>query len=132
MRAATVLAVLLTLSCNARFRFDESADAAAMRPPPCSGDGECGLPSLHCEAASGACVECTTDEHCAIGPLPRCDLARLRCVECLQSSECPAGGVCEPSTLHCRATCTTVADCAPGSLECEFEEGHNVCEQCET
>ncbi len=65
-------------------------------------------------AASGPCVECTRDEHCAKNPGAlgsRCDLEARRCV-CGANSDCAKnlrGPVCDPVKKIC--TCKSSAQC---------------------
>jgi hypothetical protein len=66
------------------------------------------------DPASGGCVACTEDRHCAAMPDvdgPYCDTSTMECVECLDSNHCanhPGGAVCEGNACHC----TTDADCS--------------------
>lgn len=81
-----------------------------------------------CDAGSGACKECLTDEHCAVArpgePLKRkCDTATNTCVGCLDSVDCAnnstaksAGlATCDPGLKSC-IECTSNSDCAGRQL----------------
>ncbi len=138
LSALGIAALALTLgaagaACQHAFRFDPSADAGAdtppSRPPPCLDDTGCGLGSLHCEEASGACVECTSDPHCASAGRARCDLATNRCVECSVDADCGANRSCALTVRRCVDRCDLLTDCPTGAGECELSVG--LCESCD-
>jgi hypothetical protein len=114
----------------------------------CGKDGDCARP-LHCHAASGACVACTLDEHCASslcddttrtckgctsqsecrGATPRCDVDDRRCVQCTFSAQCGPNEVCEAAAHACAARCRENADCAGTNRPiCAVAAG--VCVEC--
>ncbi|MGD8863935.1 MAG: hypothetical protein PVI30_28225 [Myxococcales bacterium] len=106
---------------------------------PCRTDQDCpGKLASHCDAASGRCVTCTTDAHCAGRNWSRvCDAKNARCVECLRDSHCTSqtlGSACKGGTCNCSSgsdckgnlngalchggfkvcSCTTDSDCPAG------------------
>lgn len=58
-----------------------------------------------CDPASGACVECFEDAHCAGAGV--CDRATKTCVECLSDADCGPGGRCHERAPVCVADCCT-------------------------
>lgn len=55
-----------------------------------------------CQASSGRCVACLSDEGCS-APTPYCDVFGGRCAACLSSQECPSTTpTCDPIALECR------------------------------
>jgi hypothetical protein len=133
--AGLVLTSIAPAACDGQIRFDDVAldagegDAAAdaTTAGPCAVDTDCPLPSLHCDAVSGACVACTLDTHCA-APRPRCDAALNRCVECGASADCAAGLGCEPTTHRCVPLCGDDVACPASAPLCNRVRG--FCMQC--
>jgi len=85
---------LLLSSCNSRILFDVDG---------CDQDQECPLASLHCDTATGTCVACTEDVHCAQADRNRCDPGSHRCAECVIDSHCGLGRACREN--HCVTLC---------------------------
>lgn len=93
----------------------------------CIEDDECAqfLPTPHCAATAGLCVECATDSHCG-GATPACDDNRNVCVECTPQTETSDCGdtSCDPTSLTCTETergsvgichpCMTDSECGDG------------------
>ncbi|MDH5673783.1 MAG: hypothetical protein OEZ06_16625 [Myxococcales bacterium] len=134
----------------------DGAVAAAL----CTGDADCsdGLGPI-CDLATGRCVQCLSDTHCALGcisgeqcgesPLcdptrgvcvqclvhadcsdePFCDGASGECIECLVNSDCGDGGYCDAQKRECME-CTSDLHCPTESPYCDVEEGE--CVQCRT
>jgi hypothetical protein len=72
----------------------------------CSGDSDCGGSTPACNAASGVCVECLDDRHCALlgdADLRRCSVAAQSCQQCLGTGDCALGERCELPEGHCEA-----------------------------
>ena len=84
----------------------------------CASDTDCPIASLHCNTATGACVECTSDKQCTKPGFPRCDLATNRCVPCAVNSDCADGGVCSSATLHCVIPCRDGGGCPIDDMTC--------------
>lgn len=110
-------------ACHQHVAFDESG---------CDQDSECGLTTLHCDTATGTCVPCTNDDHCAalgIGRT-RCDTAAHRCVECGLEADCGQGRGCRGH--HCVTLCTAEgpnASCPAAAPYCESDDS-GYCVQC--
>lgn len=100
-----------------------------------------GTPALACEASTGSCRECLTNDHCAAAhpgePLLRvCKPETRTCVGCLQPSDCAANAAasadglltCNTATNSC-IDCMTPSDCnaRPGMPYCVS----NRCSACE-
>ncbi|MCC6874268.1 MAG: hypothetical protein IT378_08150 [Sandaracinaceae bacterium] len=119
---------------------DAGSDAAG----PCRSDGDC-AGGLHCDAATGACVQCLVRSHCeaplacrenrcvavegcqtdAQCPGGRCQTGTGACVACLVDADCGAGRVCA-GTDCVVCTCATDADCDDGL----FCNGAETCLGC--
>lgn len=105
---------------------DGSVDAAP--PARCAVDADCPFASQHCDPASGACVACVGDHHCASEERPRCDLASHRCVHCGVTADCEPDEVCDPSTRRCRARCGGAAEACPSEEPvCDTAKGVCTC-----
>ena len=78
--------------------------------PVCSEEGSCD-PGLHCDEGLYACVECTTDEHCA--PLGKVCLTG-HCVECAGRDDCTNADRPYCIAGSCRE-CISPDDCEGGS-----------------
>ncbi len=76
----------------------------------CAEDTDCPA-EQHCELATGACVECTSNEHCDLG-----QICLSSCVDgCATDRDCPDGTVCDPEAGEhgqCVA-CARDEDCLP-------------------
>ena len=135
---------MLLTACDGDLRFDErgSADAAPEVSPDSAGDvdevvrddaangkctaeADCGLPSLHCDLASGICVACVADQQCT-GAFARCDSALNRCVQCGVSADCPPGENCEPNRHRCVRSCADGGACG-SSGRCD---ARGICVEC--
>jgi Cys-rich repeat protein len=89
-----------------------------------------------CDTATGRCVDCLTDNDCAIETTAkRCDtslattgsqagLPRYACEECLDNSHCPAGATCVGG--DCQTPCGT-AMCETGEI---CDAPNNRCIEC--
>lgn len=55
-----------------------------------------------CNSTIGRCVQCSGDADCT-APNGLCDRRTGTCVVCVGSDDCPAGQVCDPVGLVCRA-----------------------------
>jgi len=96
--------------------------------PLCRTDTDCQLPGLHCDTASGTCVECVSDAHCSgDAGWPRCDSEIHRCVVCRGSADCPPAMTCEPVTRSCLFACTDAGVC-PGGRQCD--SARSICVEC--
>lgn len=102
-----------------------STDAARSR---CLRDADCSSSLLHCDGATGACFECTSDAHCTREGSNRCDVALRRCVECGVQADCPSGMTCEPSTRKCVVGCSATTSCPSDAPTCDVVRG--VCVAC--
>jgi Cys-rich repeat protein len=126
---------LLGSGCDKRFDFDvpapaERADAGSRAATDgCSGDQDCGLESLHCDATQGRCVECVVDQDCGEPDRPRCDGVLNRCVGCKVARDCPTGSSCDSATQRCLRSCREEVDCALTDHDCDERRG--VCLQCD-
>ncbi len=91
-------------------------DAGGPDGGPCG--GPCGGSTPVCDAARGACVECTGDGHCT--GEERCDTTSGTCVTCLEHADCP-----DPSASRCEA-----GACVPcaASAQCAHLSGLGVCD----
>jgi hypothetical protein len=94
----------------------------------CSSDVDCKLPSLHCDALSGACVACVVDAQCTVDGARRCDAALHRCVECGVNIDCGDDAQCEPTTRRCVSTCKSLTGCREFAPFCDLLKG--VCLRC--
>jgi hypothetical protein len=65
----------------------------------CDDENDCNN-GLHCEKASGQCVECTMASDCP-GDRPLCDRSHGTCVECEANADCALGRLCDPETWRC-------------------------------
>lgn len=136
MRFVAIVIASATAACNARFVFpdeppvgDATSDAiVAGETGKCGVDTECKISVLRCDEASGSCVECTRDEHCAGTTKPRCDLALHRCVECGGAIDCLSGQSCEPATRRCVRGCGDGSTCLLDAPLCDVTRG--LCVRC--
>ena len=113
-RAAVALLAAATalVACHGDIRFAELTT--------CTADGDCLLPSLHCNA--GQCVQCTSDAHCGPGA-PRCDTMMHRCVACILTTDCVGGYLCK--TGLCAPPCA--GGCPANASRCD----DGACVQCD-
>jgi Cys-rich repeat protein len=110
--------------------FEDAATPSASADAPAHGcllDTDCPLASLHCDTASGTCVQCTKDSDCTKPGYPRCDLATRMCVACAVNADCADGGVCDLATLHCAIPCKDGGTCAGDDQTCN---SHGYCASC--
>jgi len=92
----------------------------------CSTDADCMVASLHCDTASGQCVQCVVDSQCTQTGLPSCDRtvgdpAVGRCVQCSDAMDCGPGHTCAPTTHTCVAFCTSSEQCPPSEPSCSAD-----------
>ena len=96
----------------------ERTDSGPCRPCP---------EGFTCNAATGVCIDCTTNADCEGGDV--CDTATNRCVECLTGSDCElAGTYCQGQS--CVAGCDARSDCTDPLLPGCDVASHNcvVCD----
>jgi hypothetical protein len=91
----------------------------------CSTDADCIIATLHCDTASGQCVECVSTEQCPNGE--KCDTMLERCIDCYVDSDCPKGRACQPTTYECVPSCMSDTDCPQYLPYCSQ---HGVCVGC--
>jgi Cys-rich repeat protein len=140
--------LVLAASCQGELRLDDlattlveagagtdsappgdSAGATETAPrPACSTDTDCKLATLHCDVASGTCVECVGDQDCAAGPNHRCDGALHQCVQCGVDGDCAAGQVCVIAARRCVTSCTKITDCVLTGYICDLTR--DLCVRC--
>ena len=124
-----VTAAVALAACNGDYRFDLQSVAASdaggdtALTNACATDIDCRLPNLHCDVISGACFECTLDDHCKTPGKPDCDTALHRCVECGASQSCARGQFCDPSTRVCLTSCHEGDQCAAPAIGCDGSRG---------
>jgi hypothetical protein len=125
------------LGCNATLAFEQGTDTGidagadtAVVEETSTGCGQTGCPfeTLHCDTATGECVECIADEDCPY-QLPRCDKFTHRCFECLEAGDCLADRECVVAARRCVRSCTTKEECiSPMAPTCDTFRG--ICIGC--
>lgn len=135
----SVLAIAV-LACNGDIRLggasavDQDAgptpDGNVTKPPSgtCGPGVDCALAALHCDVATSACVECTTDAHCTHPGRTKCDSLAHRCVECELDADCGPGKLCEPTARKCIDRCNATTPCPASAPTCDVTRG--VCVTC--
>lgn len=109
-------------ACNADETCTSGSCVKNSPPPPagCTKDSECtDAAKPHCDAGSGTCHECLTDNSQCTGTLKAC--VHGSCYECGNGIECPTGKVCDTESLTCKdgqpvppAGCAESSSCANG------------------
>ncbi len=120
MRLAAAIAIssFALVACDTTLAFQ--ADDAQVGGGSCAVAG-CPLSSLHCDVASGACVECLASADCTGGAdasesaLPICDPSTHACVACLVSGDCRPGYDCVTAAKQCVPSCASGGTCAEGT-----------------
>lgn len=141
--SSTMVLLAVVIGCDGDLRLPDAAgdsgvvredggaasrDAPAVPRPACTTDAVCGAQALHCDASSGACVECTSDVHCSFGERKRCDAASHRCVACGVTSDCGVGSTCEPTTRKCVPKCDAATACPTEAPTCDL--ARDICVAC--
>ena len=129
-RIATGAALsFVVLGCDGEIRFAalDVGDASTIPGGPCAREEDCPSP-LHCDPASGTCLRCAVDAHCA-ATTPRCDLAQHACVECIAPADCVAPNTtCDATSRRCLTRCTAPGGCPSVTPVCDDSRG--VCIGC--
>ena len=107
---------------------DAAPDEGAPDAGPCG--RLCPTESPVCDAATGACVECTAHTDCAaLAATPVCDAPNHACVACNADADCAALSApeCDPAAHTCGpCTASTACDGRPGTTVC----GGGACVEC--
>ncbi len=111
--------------CCAGRRCVQALHGGKVCAAPCKADKDCPSPARpHCDAASGACLQCTGDTHCGGKYTPRC--AKGRCVACTSDAHCSLAdkprcddGVCAGCSgdKHCSGSASGGLRCLARDLE---------------
>jgi Cys-rich repeat protein len=96
---------------------DARADADAGSQTGCSSDMDCASAGMHCDTASGQCVQCVTDGDCGRGLV--CE--SLQCV-----ASCANGAACPSATPVCRQPAQVCVPCSENS-DCTLAATGPIC-----
>ncbi len=97
-----------------------------------AGVGACSAPTPTCDATTGKCVGCTSDDHCTSGATPICDKTKESCAACGLDSQCQAKNAALPACRtdgQCvQCTATAASACTGTTPVCNTPS--NTCVEC--
>lgn len=112
---SAALALLLAASCTV-LRNPKGSD--------CAHDGWC--PDGYACFPDFRCYPYDAEPPCnppCYGAEPYCDQATLRCIECRSDEDCAIGSLCTPALKRCQPGCNAGRTACPEGLTCDLAKG---------